>query len=1052
MCFRLPTIPRAAQWSIVLQVGGALIAAFFLLISTQVFGRDSNLRMNHVVVPSAVSADLKKSTVLRVLKSRSGVLWFYTFEGLVMYDGRTIQNMGFPEELKQVGLFSDIISLLESSDGSISIATKNGIYHLEENDNRATQRRWSERLATKHGGLTLVRQVKLNTLLLGFRDGTVVAAEPKEQEVRAIAKLNGEFAKSGKESPSGFYHLMTNLGQFYRIDTHPLSAEATKIPGSCYVRHTSFSQFLALSEHRFLAATASGEVLDIDIKRDRCQEVILENEKGSALQHPQIHAMVQIPQSNYVAVGTDSGLHRLRIDKTIYQDTIWDSELPSTEVTSLTSDVETGIWIGTYRGTSLLTQSSIIVRSADREPLLKSITSINTKSEFGTVIATYAQLLSHIESEHLVDSPPSRVLDTVQTDAQIMVTAATSEEIIIGYRAAGLSRHDIDSKQTTNYSTTSKPSLSSDRVSTLLVSRSGDLYVGTYGGGVNIVSLNNSISTIRSSGSDSQLPSDNVILLAEDHLGRIWLGTEAGLVRFEPDTNTFRGIHFDNGENKQNLVAWCLAFTSNGKVLAGTPNNGIFEIVSGVNGPLFAKKILDRGPLGSTAIFSLETSGIDTIWAATSNALWRVNADGTKADRYGSSVGIGSLEFDMAVSAKDSQGNLYFGGSNGYAVFNPKDMDFERKPSPMLLTGLDIAGDNGTPSTALPYLQNVEISYRDRYITFMFNVIDYFDTSQNRYRYMLEGFDPDWVEAGDRDSATFTNLPAGHYVFRAQGSNSDGVWNREGIRINLVVHPAPWRTWWAYVLYTLLLAGFFWSLKKTYDTYMLKEKATAMAETMNRAVEDAMDDIQEQLENQDTLVKRFHQRSLDTLSLIAQLQQPGWPEDPQTGLPALESLENTLSYRGDQLLFDLQACTNRILADVLAKHPNQSASLNTIVDVPNLYLPASLGSYLAIALYELTSDAITHLPKEDGNGNYIQISVTSAQGSPVQLTVLTNTPTELSDTSALLSSSSQRHNLVHVEELLETVGATLQVDGKSNHRVVVNFPEPNSFDQVATVE
>jgi hypothetical protein len=375
-------------------------------------------------------------------------------------------------------------------------------------------------------------------------------------------------------------------------------------------------------------------------------------------------------------------------------------------------------------------------------------------------------------------------------------------------------------------------------------------------------------------------------------------------------------------------------------------------------------------------------------------------------------------------------------------------MNFERKPSPMLLTGLDIAGDNSIPSTALPYLRTVEISYRDRFITFMFNVIDYFDTSQSRYRYMLEGFDPDWVEAGDRDSATFTNLPAGKYVFRAQGSNSDGVWNREGISINLIVHEAPWRTWWAYAIYFVLLAAFVWSLRKTYDTYMLKEKATAMAESMNRAVEDAMDDIQEQLENQDTLVKRFHRRNLDTLDLLAKLQEPDWPVKRRSTLPALEALESTLSYKGDQLLFDLQACANRVVAKVLAENPAQSESLNTILDIPNLYLPASLGSYLAIALYEIAGDAVTNLPSDSGLGNYIQIAINATDDQSIHLSVQTNVQVEPRNGSDPVPSVPQYQRLAHLEKLLDRIGATLKVERNRYDCVEVIIPKPDSTGQV----
>jgi PAS domain S-box-containing protein len=114
---------------------------------------------------------------------------------------------------------------------------------------------------------------------------------------------------------------------------------------------------------------------------------------------------------------------------------------------------------------------------------------------------------------------------------------------------------------------------------------------------------------------------------------------------------------------------------------------------------------------------------------------------------------------------------------------------------------------------SLPWrVAEISVGYRDSVIAFDFAALDYTAPNKNRFQYMLEGFDAQWIDAKTNHYASYTNLDPGRYVFRARGSNNDGLWNLEGLRVGLYVPPPPWRSWWAHLLYAaaagaLLLAG-----------------------------------------------------------------------------------------------------------------------------------------------------------------------------------------------------------------------------------------------------
>ncbi len=102
-------------------------------------------------------------------------------------------------------------------------------------------------------------------------------------------------------------------------------------------------------------------------------------------------------------------------------------------------------------------------------------------------------------------------------------------------------------------------------------------------------------------------------------------------------------------------------------------------------------------------------------------------------------------------------------------------------------------------------LSDVTVGYRDYSISFEYTALDYTSSDKNQYRYILEGFDEDWLDSGRFRRATYTNLPAGQYTFKVKASNNDGVWSQGSAAIDLRVTPPPWKTGWAYVSYFLLV-------------------------------------------------------------------------------------------------------------------------------------------------------------------------------------------------------------------------------------------------------
>ena len=102
--------------------------------------------------------------------------------------------------------------------------------------------------------------------------------------------------------------------------------------------------------------------------------------------------------------------------------------------------------------------------------------------------------------------------------------------------------------------------------------------------------------------------------------------------------------------------------------------------------------------------------------------------------------------------------------------------------------------------------KEIELSYSQNVFSFEFSALDYSAPNKNRYAYIMEGFDKNWIYSGNRRFITYTNLDPGKYVFKVIGSNNDGVWNKTGTELAIIISPPFWRTWW-FILSVVIIVG-----------------------------------------------------------------------------------------------------------------------------------------------------------------------------------------------------------------------------------------------------
>ena len=317
-------------------------------------------------------------------------------------------------------------------------------------------------------------------------------------------------------------------------------------------------------------------------------------------------------------------------------------------------------------------------------------------------------------------------------------------------------------------------SISSNAVWSVAVDASDNIWLGTFGGGIDIFDPVTKKSTHLKNDPDdfSSLLDDNVIRIFIDKNDDIWAGTTKGLSRYNRKTNKFKNYREKDG----------------------LPNEFVYGIVQDNTGDL---------------------------WLSTNKGLSRFNPKDETFKNYYYQDGLQGNEFNQNAFAKDNKtGRLLFGGSNGFNVFNPDKIKDNSFVPPIVFT--EYLRFNTDDKEGKPILEkgiserdSLFLTYKDNIITLQFAGLSYYNNSENRYKYRLEGFNKNWIQLGNDHSITFTNLSPGKYNLKVIGSNNDGVWNNIGAGLFIEVTPPWWRTKIAYAFYMLIFLSVLYLARRT---------------------------------------------------------------------------------------------------------------------------------------------------------------------------------------------------------------------------------------------
>ena len=745
-----------------------------------------------------VAQELSNSRVQAIEEDATGQLWVATFRGLNRYDGHeyhqyfcTDDSLGLPD--------NNVQGLLCDKQGRLWVATVNGVCRYTRKDN-------FERIPMQTGNKNARKLLMDSKGRIFAYNGTEVMIYDEQHDIflphisrEMIGQVWGDFFIDAADD---ILLIGPDNLLIYDGDTFKQRIELQHPEGAGFY-------YFGLLGNGLLLSSGNGTLMLFDTKARQRVPISPEMEARLLANGSAVQAACLLENNTILLSTSKNGLFELNLLAQTLRgegDAGFTMPVPDAYVTHIFEDSRRNIWLGTYdKGifanyyykekfggsdnylNRVIENSSVLAVAMDKQDnlwistMLKGVFVYHTATQKAEEIMIEGQpagetknAINHIFCDrdgllwlstnnivmkcqydgtrlHILGQwPVPMTMDFEQTDDGT-VWVSTASTYILGFHPGS---SEPEAKQAFNVDYTFIPSLQKLNDGSMLIAAfyQNIMKMDPQTGKLTQLEISDMKKCIRRS---VFIPTD----MYQDKQGDVWIGTVSnGLLRYSPKTNTMTRI-------------------------AGLSCSDVASIEEGHQGNLWISTMKGLNRL------DLKTGRITSLY----------KADGLAGD-----------EFMDRASCQLPNGSLVFGGTDGITMFNPADIDTLRN-IPLRLCHLKIHNqlvhptDGGPIEAILDSCQEVRLRHDQNSFSISFTALDFGEYERVHYYYKLDGFDSEWIDAGNGHSASYANLPSGHYTFRVRTTDSaSDEGNSDERTISMMVEPAPAYSWWAWLIYLVL--------------------------------------------------------------------------------------------------------------------------------------------------------------------------------------------------------------------------------------------------------
>ncbi len=829
-----------------------LLLSCFVIISLHKNALAQDILFNQLNVENGLS----NNSVNCLIEDRSGFIWFGTDDGLNRFDGydvkifRHIENE--PESISDNGIWT----LFEDDDGYLWIGTKAGelnrynpfldkfeYWHLDPDN-------------TSENSITCIYVDKKKNIWVGTYKNGLYQFDPEKKKInnwkynpKDQSSISNNYITGIAEDQENNLWISTYHG-INKFNSAKTSNSFRRFYSDKNDNNTISNNLIwniipsKKNPHLLWITTASGlcyynteksEFGRVNFQEDKQLQFgnsiasIIEEEKG---------------EDNIYWIGTYAGLVRLEAKNNKVQRFVSEKgntrSLISNQINEMIKDRSGVIWIATQNGVNYFSRKELRFNNVFSDYFIPhklkdfnnyDITSIEQNEDEYLLIGSHDGLF-------LFDRKNNSTTSFREVNAWSLCNRG-GNKFWIGTYGQGFKEINVNNKSINQIEIKSDIILPSfyRYVKSICQDKNGIVWIGFWGSGlVRYNPFKDEFNTwINDNNDPFSLSYNDIWSIIEDRFGNIWIGTNGGGLNLY-DKGTDKFIRFSYTTDKNNLSSntiYTLYESKNQNVNDKTTSTIIwvgtayglnklvfnnFELITNnKNLNLSVKVYTVENGLPDNSIKSIIEDDEGNLWIGTSNGLSKFNPLTEKFINFSNADGLNGNDFNSGAVINTRGGVILLGSSKGFNIFNPLEIEQSKYQPPVMITDFQLfnksvrlSNDESPLKKNIIYSNQVLLAHDQNIFSFQFTALDYNSPQSVKYAYKMEGFDDEWVYAGSRRYAAYTNLAPGNYKFMVKSTNSDGVWNENYASINVIINQPWWKTGWAYFLYfVIIILGLF---------------------------------------------------------------------------------------------------------------------------------------------------------------------------------------------------------------------------------------------------
>lgn len=751
---------------------------------------------------------LTQNTVFCILQDRIGFMWFGTKDGLNRFDGSEFKTFikGDNDEWN----CSYVSALYEASDGRIWIGTDKGvcIYSPETE----TIEQFSK---TMEGGVGITNTV---TRIMNDRKGNIYIVvegdgiykyNPGKDKLEYCRVASPDYDRINITSlafeESGRIWMGTfGRGLFYSDDNLKTMHQFTDSQGGKPFARQVVTKILEKSGLLYVAIESQG-LRVIDCSTNKVSDIFTKDERGGV---PYVRDFLFVDDNVWTA--TEAGLYVYDlVTRTYrhYRHSVFDPySLSDNAIYAIYKDRENGMWMGTYfGGVSYLPNKGTYFNKFYQTGLSDSFKGQQVR-EFckdnngniwiGTEDAGLNKYNTHTHDFGYVEE--SRNFSNVHG------LCLDGNNLLVGTFSHGLKIIDtVSGKVVRSFTLDDGSGLNSNYVFTIFRTRENEIYIGTMSGLQLFDIKSGKFETIQ------ELRDVFIQDIYEDTSGNLWVATYVnGLYRRDAAGSMWRryvNIVGDSSSIPSNRVL--SVYEDLGRRIWVTTQSGICSFNPKNNN--FDRSILGlEFPQG--VVYQIQEDRNGNYWVTTNHGLYQVDCKEKKVDKFTTSDGLLSNQFNYNSSFQDKDGRIYFGCIGGFISFEPKSIKPDEKLPAPVFVDMWLNNNHINPGTldsplanSISMTKRVELASDQNFVSFKVVVLSYDNLVAHRIKYKLEGFDNDWNYLPPNNRISYSNLSYGKYVLKVMSYNEKDEENGSVTELEIIINPPFYLSVWAYLLYII---------------------------------------------------------------------------------------------------------------------------------------------------------------------------------------------------------------------------------------------------------